>query len=306
MCPAQIFRVLVCELRPAYKIIGQRGGVRHKVLVVTNLAAVGFELGVIWFSSECAFIEPVDKVTALLKLNREEKGSGDVDAFDLNALRIAAAISNLVSPKIEATRVRLAIKKVQIVLTNKELRVVNRVCPVHRFVVVDRNENRTWRTQHYAAAARITQRDDEAFAASFSIGVVDDWYRDSGEALAGCEMQTACGRHVVARSRSAPRVSQAAITAAHRIEGRIVHIRSSRYVAAARYCQSRASLTFPNAQLCGSELHSAGRCRRLKLSANFAIRKIRAVNVDVPESVLQILGLCRGQIDSEVIDLTSR
>ena len=55
-----------------------------------------------------------------------------------------------------------------------------------------------------------------------------------------------------------------------------------------------------------TELHARRRQRRCKLSADLAGRKVGTVNVDVDETVLQILHLGSGQRDRKITDLSER
>ena len=103
------------------------------------LRAVGRKLRVAGFTAKGSFVNPVDEVAAFLKLNREKERRGDVDSLDLDALRIAAAISDLVRPKIEPRRIRLTIQEIKVMLTNEELGTIDQVDADRGFVVGNRD-----------------------------------------------------------------------------------------------------------------------------------------------------------------------
>src|SRR5207244_7475080 len=69
--------------------------------------------------------EAINEITALLKFYREEKRCRHVNAFDFNALSIAAAGSNLIGPEGETVCIRFAAEEIKILLPNEVRRVVN-------------------------------------------------------------------------------------------------------------------------------------------------------------------------------------
>src|SRR5512132_43731 len=109
-------------------------------------------------------------------------------------------------------------------LTNEESGVAERVGPAYGFIIVDGDDDRAGRTQHDATPRRIAQRHDETLAAAFRIRIIDDRYREGGERLTRRKMQCAGSSFVVAWSRGAACVNHTAITAARRIERRIIDV----------------------------------------------------------------------------------
>src|SRR5512132_1023934 len=109
-------------------------------------------------------------------------------------------------------------------LTNEESGVAERVGPAYGFIIVDGDDDRAGRTQHYATPRRIAQRHDETLAAAFRIRIIHDRYREGSKRLTGRKMQCAVRSFVVARSSGAACIGQAAITAARRIERRIINV----------------------------------------------------------------------------------
>jgi len=80
-----------------------------------------------WSSSEAGAIETVDQPTSLLKLNREEVGGTDADCPSLACRRCRCRMTDLVAPEVETTFVRLAPEEVEIMLSCKIFRCVDRV-----------------------------------------------------------------------------------------------------------------------------------------------------------------------------------
>src|SRR6266508_3096959 len=76
------------------------------------------------------FVNALDEITSLLKFNRQEESSRDIDPLHLNALLIAAARSYLIGPICQPARISLTIQKVQVVLLYKKVRLVNRITSV--------------------------------------------------------------------------------------------------------------------------------------------------------------------------------
>ena len=96
-------------------------------------------------------VQTIDQVTGLLKFYGKKVSSANVDSLSLDALRIASARYDLGSPEIEAVCVRLAVKKISIVLPDKELRVVDEighcarawVVKLSRIIVAGEHQNRS-------------------------------------------------------------------------------------------------------------------------------------------------------------------
>ena len=63
----------------------------------------------------------------MLKFNREEVGGADVDSLGLDALGIATAGIDLVSPVSKTGCIRLAIEEVAVVLADEEVSAVDGV-----------------------------------------------------------------------------------------------------------------------------------------------------------------------------------
>ncbi len=66
---------------------------------------------------ESGFVSTNDLVTSLLKLDREEERSGDVDPLDLDTAGVQPARKNLVRPETKAGGIYPAIQKIVVVLT---------------------------------------------------------------------------------------------------------------------------------------------------------------------------------------------
>src|SRR3989442_15099183 len=75
------------------------------------------------------FVHALDEITCLLEFDRQKISRRNIDALGFDAPCVIAARSNLVSPEGQATRIRLAIEKVEIMLPDEELRRVNRIQP---------------------------------------------------------------------------------------------------------------------------------------------------------------------------------
>ena len=73
------------------------------------------------------FVEPINQIPGLLKLDGEEIGRRCFDPLLRNALLIRAARGNVGGPEIPTRNVGCAVKKVQIVLPDVELRIINRI-----------------------------------------------------------------------------------------------------------------------------------------------------------------------------------
>ena len=90
-------------------------------------AAVADVLGKGETATERCRIEAIDEESRLLKLLFDEEGGGDFRAPAARACRIRAAEIKLVRPVGETARVRLAVEKIQILTTDEDLRIINRV-----------------------------------------------------------------------------------------------------------------------------------------------------------------------------------
>src|SRR5882757_4467066 len=102
------------------------------------------------------------QIARLLKLDRQEECCRHIDSFDLYALRVCATLCDLTRPEVQATRVRLSIEKIHIVLPHEEASHVYRISrPVGAVVINDRYCRCCWCTQHCARSVR--QGDREAF-----------------------------------------------------------------------------------------------------------------------------------------------
>jgi len=84
-----------------------------------------------------SLIKALNEISGVLKLDREEECCRDVDALNLCALWLQGAVFNLASPKVESARVRFAIEKVEVVLSDKETGRIDRVSPVGTIVIDD-------------------------------------------------------------------------------------------------------------------------------------------------------------------------
>ncbi|MFN2514386.1 MAG: hypothetical protein ABR568_23610, partial [Pyrinomonadaceae bacterium] len=70
-------------------------------------------------------VHPVDEVTCLLELDGEEESGGYIYALVFNAVRIGAALRNLISPESKSQVICRAIEEVEIVLADEEISTVN-------------------------------------------------------------------------------------------------------------------------------------------------------------------------------------
>src|SRR5437016_5907055 len=103
-------------------------------------------------------VSKISEHASVLKFNRKEKGRRDIDSLDLDALRIVAAGSDVTDPKVKARRVRLAVKKIKILLPHKKLRVITGVGWGSRrvaLIVHDRKTSNSGANQIGAGACRI-------------------------------------------------------------------------------------------------------------------------------------------------------
>src|SRR5205807_8619150 len=84
------------------------------------------------------FINALDKIAGLLEFDGQGKGGRDIHAPQRNARLIKTAGSNLISPKVEAALVRLAIQEIQVVRAHKDRRYIYEVWSIRKIVVRDR------------------------------------------------------------------------------------------------------------------------------------------------------------------------
>jgi hypothetical protein len=69
--------------------------------------------------------------TRSLEFNGQEKSSADVNTSHFDASRVCATGRYLIGPESKTRGVRLSIQEVEVVLTDEERRVINRVCSRH-------------------------------------------------------------------------------------------------------------------------------------------------------------------------------
>ena len=117
----------------------------------------------------------------------------------LNASRIGAARSNLISPEVEAALIRLPIQKIEIMHAHKETWRIDRIWPGGHVVVCDRDGRRRWRSQR--GANRIAEINRESLWA-FQVRVIDDECRDGLGSFARRESHSRQARFVIAARRS--------------------------------------------------------------------------------------------------------
>src|SRR5207302_10644477 len=86
---------------------------------------VGQEFGAQWHASERRLVEPVDEVTRLLELYREEERGGDGNLLAFHAAHFEVAGRELRGPEGEALRVGRAAQEVAVLLRGEEDGVVN-------------------------------------------------------------------------------------------------------------------------------------------------------------------------------------
>ena len=72
-------------------------------------------------------VRQIGKVARILELIRQEERRRHIDAVDLRASRIGSALGDRIRPEVPSALVRLAVQKVEIMLTDKEPRVVIRI-----------------------------------------------------------------------------------------------------------------------------------------------------------------------------------
>src|SRR5262245_27297976 len=110
-------------------------------------------------------VDALDQVAGVLKLNREKERSRDIDPPRFDAARVVATGRDLIRPELKPRSVRLAIKKVVIVLADKILRIVYRVCGRLGCIVNNRNgrDGRPSETD----SGRIAESDAEGFVAFY-------------------------------------------------------------------------------------------------------------------------------------------
>ena len=77
------------------------------------------------------------KEPGLLEFNREEKGPRHVDAFAIDACLITTASCYLACPERKPGCIRFTIEKVQVLLTDEELRVIDDIGSWSACIVVE-------------------------------------------------------------------------------------------------------------------------------------------------------------------------
>src|ERR1044072_2496678 len=102
-------------------------------------------------------VHSVDEVASFLKLNRQEKRGRHVDAPNLDALRVGAAGSYLINPEVEPSRIRLAVKEVEIVLPHEETWDVARVPGAWRIAVSNRKGHSRRGAKRDSASRRFSE-----------------------------------------------------------------------------------------------------------------------------------------------------
>ena len=121
-------------------------------------------------------------------------------------------------PEIEAARVRLAVKKIDVVLTDEEAGNVDRIRAVGRVVIGSRDRRARRRAQRTSQG--IAQPKREALAA-FRVGVVDDRDRDGPGSLPSGEAHRA-ERGEIVTTRRGDAVIDVAVVRAGGIAGGVV------------------------------------------------------------------------------------
>src|SRR5262249_52462502 len=146
---------------------------------------VGRELRIVWFVTHAARvnagdpgkahrIESKDIIRTRLKLIGLEEELRHVDAIALGG--VARAIINRAGPTSKARQVRLATQKINVLLTHKEVRVVDWIGSVYGFIVVDRDRGVGRCSQ--SGALRIAESHPKRFA-SFGIRIVHDGHGET-------------------------------------------------------------------------------------------------------------------------------
>src|SRR5437016_4897982 len=88
--------------------------------------------------SVSGFVEAFDQIAGLLEFNRQEERGRGVDALQLTAGCVGSTRFDVVGPETYATRVSLAIQKIEIVLPYKEARNIAGIRPGRTIVIDDR------------------------------------------------------------------------------------------------------------------------------------------------------------------------
>src|ERR1044072_2942711 len=149
------------------------------------------------------FVQALDQVAGLLKLDREEESCRHVNAANLTTGLLLGGwprltFVDLVLPESQTWGVRFAVEEIKIVLTHEEVAVessvLDGISPVHRFVAVYGYGDVDWRTQ--GAEHRIAQADIEGLG-TLAKGVVDDEDGNSLRRFVRGELQSAGGSFVV-------------------------------------------------------------------------------------------------------------
>src|SRR6266404_824267 len=212
--------------------------------------------------------------------------------MDPIAVRITRrAVVNRAGPSGKAGRVGFAAEEVYVLLTHKEVRVVDWVWAVGRLVIGYGYRRRVRRTKRGAAWTAETDR--ETFVA-FSVRVVDQRHRKRLERFTCSERHRAERVDVIATRRSNA-VKDVAVLQARGVICRISNAGRGRCIADPRHGDIRAARGFANKIICRTELHAARGRRGAELAANLTIQEIAAVNVDVQQSALQVLHVGRGE-----------
>src|SRR6266849_1842900 len=84
------------------------------------------------------FVQTLDQISRVLKLDRRKERRGSVDALDLNTSRVAAASRDAAVPESKAVGIRHSTKEINVLLLHVKIR------------IVDRNNLRRVRSRSYA------------------------------------------------------------------------------------------------------------------------------------------------------------
>ena len=157
----------------------------------------------------CGLVSTIGQVTSLLKLNREEEGGGNIDAFELSAIWFGGTVINIVHPIAAARILWFAIKEVYVLLAHKKERLVNRVAG-RVPIVVDEN-GRRGRSPERCCGGWIAQSHKEMLS-NFAVVIINERNTNYLEGLAGSKFQASDRGDVVATSRRAATNNIAAVT----------------------------------------------------------------------------------------------
>src|SRR5712691_8928633 len=133
-------------------------------------------------------VQTKDVGTCLLKLRFKEEGVGHADAPSINARRIGAALSYLIGPVSPSVSIRLAIKKIQILLPYKKqgIQVVERVCQRRIDCVVVRDRQHGCARAPQCRFCRATKVQAQSLG-SLHVEIIDDEHGKSLERFAWSE-----------------------------------------------------------------------------------------------------------------------